>query len=76
MTVERIGEPRCGYLVGTAGLLGGFYFSPGPARCGGIKDGVVFEIGNDGCWVVSFDDLRAIYELACSARSNLSEPPK
>lgn len=54
--------------VDTQGLGELFCFEPGPAGCGNIDDGVAFEIGNGGCWVVSFDDLEKLYLAAKEAR--------
>jgi len=60
--------PEEGYwLVATAGLGEKMTFDSGPARCGGIKDGVVFDIGRGG-WVISFAELEHMYEVAKEVR--------
>ncbi len=42
---------------------------PGISRCGDITDGVSFEHGNQGCWLISFAALEQIYLEAKKARS-------
>jgi hypothetical protein len=37
-------------------------------RCGHIEDGVAFEFGDQGSWVLAFDDLKRAYEAACKFR--------
>lgn len=45
-------------------------FSPGPARCGNINDGVIFWHGEDGAWTLNFADLEKCYLLARAARTD------
>ncbi len=42
------------------------------AFCGEIRDGVAFEFGNEGGWVVSLDDLTRIVEAARGCREQPS----
>jgi len=44
------------------------WFSPGISLCGQITDGVCFENGNEGGWIVDFRDLRKMFELAAERR--------
>lgn len=37
--------------------------------CGHIKDGLTFEFGNEGCWVIAYKDLVTLMELAAKVRS-------
>jgi len=41
---------------------------PGPSWCGDIRDGVSFEFGKEGGWVMAFRDLERLYEAAVAAR--------
>lgn len=50
--------------VEVAGHGQALYFSPGVHRCGRVKDGVAFEFGNDGSWVVPLDELREMVRMA------------
>ena len=44
------------------------FYRPGPYECGKIKDGISFEHGREGCWVVDFEDLEKIYFEARNIR--------
>lgn len=50
-----------------------FRFNPGVSRCGGIHDGVTFEHGNEGGWVVSFAALEQMYLLAKERRAAIAK---
>jgi hypothetical protein len=41
------------------------YLEPGPTRCGKVTDGVAFEFGDEGSWVISLQELEA---LVCAAK--------
>lgn len=62
-------------VVSTAGfnLKDQLRVTLGPAKCGTIQDGVVFEHmqspgRGDGCWLISLADLERIVEAAKAAR--------
>lgn len=61
----------------TAGYYGSddLFYSTGISRCGKITNGVAFEHGEQGWWVVAFDDLEKIYFEAKKKRKNRKEKP-
>jgi hypothetical protein len=46
--------------------------SCGTHRCGRIMNGVAFRFETRGAWVLSYDDLKAAYEMATKAREAAS----
>ena len=44
------------------------WFDPRMTWCGSIADGVSFQHGEQGCWVVRFKDLEAAYLAAKKER--------
>ena len=44
-------------------------FWPGPVECGYIIDGISLEHGDKGGWVVDYQDLKTMYEMATSVRA-------
>ena len=47
-------------------------FDPGPTGCGDIKDGVAFEFGDEGWWVISLSEMKRLVAIADEARRNQS----
>ena len=62
--MKKTSEKYEEYEIKTAGLSKRFYFNPGPSKCGDIMDGVSFEIGRSGSFVIPFCELRNIYIIA------------
>lgn len=58
-------------IVETAGYGSGevLMFDPRRTTCGGIKDGVALAHGGECGWVISFSDLKDMYELAVAHRA-------
>lgn len=51
-------------------------FRPGVSVCGNIRDGVSFANGNEGGWVISFEDLEEMYILAVMKRREVKAARK
>ena len=66
--MEKTSEEYEEYEIKTAGLSKRFYFDPGPYECGDIMDGVSFELGREGSFVIPFRELRDMYIVAERAR--------
>jgi hypothetical protein len=60
------------YVVPVAGHTKPLYFAPGIYSCGKITNGVAFEFGDEGGWIVALDDLQKIIDLAIQHRVNAS----
>jgi len=48
-------------------------FYPDKSQCGNIIDGVGLEIGNEGTFVISYEDLIAMADLAKECRDKKDE---
>jgi hypothetical protein len=65
---ERYAEDSS-YVVPVAGHSEPLYFEPGIHRCGEIHNGVAFEFGRGGSWVIDLDTLRAMVDMAEEERA-------
>jgi hypothetical protein len=78
--VERIEEKNgiVRYVVPVAGHYMKLRCNPGISCCGHIENGISFEFGNEGGWVIDLDDLSEILRLAIEFRErcakNVSSP--
>jgi hypothetical protein len=64
---EILSEERITYETAGYGGDDELHFDA-ECQCGPITDGVGFAHNGSGGWVVSFDDLREMFTLACKAR--------
>jgi hypothetical protein len=67
-------SPKLRYTFAVAGhIYDTLNFFPYPTGCGKIVDGVAMANGNTdvGGWVISYEDLKTMYELATQARRNM-----
>ena len=62
--MRKTSAEREEYEVKTVGLSKRLYFHPGPSRCGNVTDGVSFELGREGSFVIPFRELRNMYIVA------------
>lgn len=70
--MEKVIHPRYNHEVlevHVAGHSEPLYFSPNVHRCGDVKDGVAFNFGDHGAWVVPMDELREMVRLAEEVRA-------
>ena len=44
------------------------FYKVGTSRCGNVNDGISFEFGNEGVWVISLAELKGIVEAEESRR--------
>ena len=62
------------YAVPVAGSIDPLKVWVEPSRCGNIDDGVAFEFGRNGGWVVPLESLREIVRLADEYRAEILKP--
>jgi hypothetical protein len=75
-TVDSTEQKRDGYTaVHVAGHTSNvLWFDPRSTSCGSIHDGVALAHGQNGCWVIAYDDLiRMARDAALSRRQSLDE---
>jgi len=58
------------YAVPVAGATLPLRFHPGISRCGVIDDGVSFEFGDRGSWVMSYATLMELARIATEWRAS------
>lgn len=77
MRIIKSGNPI--FDVSVSGTDESFTVNVGVNECGPEKDGVVFQIGHRGGWVISFDELLEIATYAAAMRDKqiyIDEKPK
>lgn len=45
------------------------YCDTGVSSCGSVKDGLSFQFGDEGCWVISLEELRQLVQDELDRRS-------
>lgn len=60
------------YVVAVAGHTHPLRFFEGPACCGKITDGVAFEFGNQGGWVIDLAELKKLVRMAEEKRAAIA----
>jgi hypothetical protein len=64
---ERISEIKCLVQGHPSKEL---FVYPGISQCGSIKDGIAFRFGDQGSWVLKYNDLLRIVGAASETRRN------
>ena len=61
------------FVVKAAGMKEKFYFDPTPVECEDIKNGVSFEIGHEGWFVIPYNELIQMLTAADRVRGFKAE---
>ena len=68
---EHLKDKHGRYVMPVAGHSQVLTYRVEPSTCGNIKNGVSFEFGNEGGWVIDLDDIKELVRLADESRAQV-----